>query len=411
MNVQTTVDPSRPAAVVAADLSGAPRDGRIDFIRGFACVSFITGHFEAFTWLHMVFWERLGFVSGAEVFVLLSGFLTGMVHRRLFERPEGAEVSLGRLWRRAATLYFSYVVLTGLVVFAERFTPLDLTAVSTFADRRAHVVYQLLPPASASLGEIVHNILLLRTTPHQVQILGLYAVLLALTPFALVLLRRGHAFACVSISVAGWLLETWHPMQPTGALFENGFPLLAWQLYFIVALVVGWHRSEIITLLSNHRGIATTLWSALAAIAVTSLILAQSTDNPDFPRWFRLVILPPEQFRSFYDAWLLKNSAGAGRVLCAVAFTVSFYRLLGICWPFAHRLLGGFLEPLGRSSLYVFLVHVPLIALVDQLPGYFDGQTAYDPLTVWPHTLVLCAMIATIWLMVRARFLFGIVPR
>jgi len=194
-------------------------------------------------------------------------------------------------------------------------------------------------------------------------------------------------------------------------LFENGFPLLAWQLYFVLALVAGWDRAEMIAWLSNHRRIATTLWSGLAAIAVVSLILAQSTDNPDFPRWFRLVILQPDQFRSFYDGWLLKNSVGAGRVLCAVAFTVSFYRLLGICWPFAHRLLGGFLEPLGRSSLYVFLVHVPLIALVDQLPGYFDGQTAYDPLTVWPHTLVLCAMIATIWLMVRARFLFGIVPR
>lgn len=398
------------AGTAAADATPA-RDGRIDFIRGFACVAFITAHFEAFTWLHMIFWERLGLFSGAEVFVLLSGYLTGMVHRRIFVRTDGAEVSTWRLWRRAATLYLTYVVVTVLVIIIARFTALDMTAVTTFTDHAAHVTYRLVPPRDASFGEIVHNVALLRTTPHQVQILGLYAVLLTLTPFALMLLRRGHPLVCAALSVAAWLVNSVHPTQLTGALFENAFPTLAWQLYFVLALLAGWYRVEIIAWLDRHSAMARTLWWAIAAVAVASLILAQATGNPDFPPGIRIPILPADQFKAIHDAWFQKNPAQAGRVVCSVAFTIAFYRFLGKCRPVADRVFGRLFEPLGRSSLYVFVVHVPLIALVDQFPGYFDGPIGYSPATVWLNTAVIGGVIATIWLMVRFRVLFGIIPR
>lgn len=401
------VDPEIP------DANGADsqRDLRIDFMRGFACVSFITAHFEAFTWLHMVFWERLGLFSGAELFVLWSGFLTGMVNRRVFDRPDGAERSAGRLWRRGAKLYVAYVALTLLVILVTRLTPLDMTVITTFTDHRANVTFALIPPPATPFGQVLHNVFLLRTTPHQVQILGLYAVLLVLTPFVLVLLRRGHPVITVALSVALWGLNTLHPMQLTGALFENAFPLLAWQVYFVLALLAGWYRHEIVLWLDQHKRAERVIWALAAAVAIASLVFAQATDNAGFPPWFRLDVVSPQQFRMIYDAWFLKNPVGVGRLVSAVAFTVTFYRLLGACWPTANRFLGPLFEPLGRSSLYVFLVHVPLLAVVNQIPGYFDGPVEYSPGTIWLNTAILCAMIATIWGMVRVRFLFGVVPR
>jgi hypothetical protein len=63
------------------------------------------------------------------------------------------------------------------------------------------------------------------------------------------------------------------------------------------------------------------------------------------------------------------------------------------------------------SSLYVFLVHVPFILAADQIPSYFEGIPTFDWATIWWNTAVLVGILASIWLMIRFRFLFGIVPR
>lgn len=411
----TTAGFARVATPDSAQLLTS-RDPWIDFMRGLACISFLTAHFEAFTWLDLVFWERLSLVSGAEVFVILSGFLIGIVHRRLFAKPDGAEQSIARLWRRVGTLYLAYVAVTLLVVAAARFTPLNLAVVTTFRDAASGSTYFLTPPNSAPFLDVLHNVLFLRTTPHQVQILGLYAALLALTPFVLVLLRRGHPIACLLISLTAWALFQHEPIMLTGALFENGFPLLAWQIYFFTAVIAGWHRQEILGWLHTRPRLAIGLWTLAALVTVANFLFAQATDNPAFPTWYRLDIVSPATFHDISTTWFTKNTVPAGRMLGAFAFTVTLYRLLGLCWSQADRALGWLLKPLGQSSLYVFLVHVPLLALLAQWPigpahHLFDAPARYDPRTVWPNTLALCLMIGAIWTMVRLRVLFGVIPR
>lgn len=161
----------------------------------------------------------------------------------------------------------------------------------------------------------------------------------------------------------------------------------------------------------QHPISAGALWTLIAIVALASLVVAQATGDPAFPAGTRISILSPDTFRAVHHVWFEKNPAQAGRVISAVAFTISFHRLLGLNWPLVDHLFGRILVPLGQSSLYVFLVHVPLIAVADQLPGYFNRPLGYSPDTVWLNTLVLCALIATLWLMVRNKVLFGIIPR
>jgi hypothetical protein len=59
-------------------------------------------------------------------------------------------------------------------------------------------------------------------------------------------------------------------------------------------------------------------------------------------------------------------------------------------------------------------MHLVFIALIDQIPGYFDVIPDWQhvwPLQIWSNTGLYISTILGLWLMVRHRVLFGIVPR
>jgi hypothetical protein len=72
----------------------ASRDLRFDFMRGFAMLSVMAAHLEFFSWFNFLFWERLGFISAAELFVVASGLVLGLVNRKVADR-EGWGLSRG----------------------------------------------------------------------------------------------------------------------------------------------------------------------------------------------------------------------------------------------------------------------------------------------------------------------------
>jgi len=387
------------------------RDERLDFIRGFACVSFVAAHLEAFNWFNFLFWERLGIFSGAELFVIVSGLLVGMTHREVVDRrlePGSTE----RLWRRAWKLYVAYVALIALVAAVKALGVIDVTAVTTFTDRWAGITYSLYPPEGTPLVDRIPSILLLRSTPHQVQILGFYIFVLLAAPLAVSQLAKGRLWVVLVASWGLYVLERMVPLRITGAQFEHGFPLLAWQVYFFNALAIGYFaRYEVRLWLAGRPWRRRAVIASAAAVAVASFLFAQATDNPSFPAWSRLDIVSATTFRCWYDAYFDKDVLDPLRLLTASGFFVAFYALLTHFWAPLRRAFGWLLVPLGKNSLYVFIMHVPLIAAADQVPGYFEGVPAFAWDTVWPNTLILLAILASLWLMVRHKLLFSVVPR
>lgn len=395
--------------------ASSARDPRIDFIRGFAAVSFVTSHFEVFTFLNFIFWERLGIFSGAELFVLVSGFLVGSASRAQ-EKQDGFSIAQ-RWWRRARTLYLAYIVIIALIIVFARLDLWDMTAVTTFTDRWAERTYPLIPAQGTPLLDQIKSVLLLQSTPHQVQILGLYVCLLLLVPLALHQLRYRIAVTVILCSVAGWAFSWWwslsHPEPPmiTGAQFEYGFPLLAWQIYFFIPMVLGYRRAELGDWLDRHANLRTVLIVLSLATAAASFVFAQTTDNPSFPAQTRLNIISPVDFRFYYNNFFQKDSLDPGRLVTSTSFIVSLYLLLTYFWPIFNKLLGWLFIPLGRASLYVFILHLPLLMIADQLPGYFDGVPQFDKDKIWRDTAILLAIIAALWLMVKNRVLFSVIPR
>ena len=85
------------------------------------------------------------------------------------------------------------------------------------------------------------------------------------------------------------------------------------------------------------------------------------------------------------------------------AFVVA-YHLLSRYWRYFERPLGWLLIPLGQNSLYVFILHIDVLLILYNTP-----LPAMDLFSV--NTLIHLGVIVSIWLMVKQRFLFSVVPR
>lgn len=62
------------------------RDLRIDFMRGIALVMMVVAHTEVMSVFNIFSWERFGLTTGAEGFVILSGFMLGMLNRARLQK-------------------------------------------------------------------------------------------------------------------------------------------------------------------------------------------------------------------------------------------------------------------------------------------------------------------------------------
>jgi hypothetical protein len=191
------------------------------------------------------------------------------------------------------------------------------------------------------------------------------------------------------------------PVRVLPAQFEDPFPLLAWQVLFVLGLVAGWHRAHLLETARHPLGRAVVGVAVLAALAFALF----SWSNPALSNGYdvRLALLPDATFDRVYGDWFNRTSLGAGRLLAAICFLVTAYALLSVFWVPIVRASGWLLIPLGQATLYVFVLHVLFVVAVANVP-VLTSSVLLGTLT---HTVILM----TLWAMVRTRFLFGLVPR
>lgn len=104
-----------------------------------------------------------------------------------------------------------------------------------------------------------------------------------------------------------------------------------------------------------------------------------------------------------YDSFFARTFLGPGRLVNVFVLVVAAYALLTAYWKPVQRAVGWFLIPLGRATLYVFIVHVVLIAVIANIPALQEGR-------VLVNTAAYVVVLALLWVMVRTRFLFRIIP-
>jgi hypothetical protein len=403
--------PARLNAVSAWGYSDpSSRDSRVDLLRGLAIVFVVVNHLGMASLFQLLTQEAVGFVSGAELFVLFSGLVVGMVYGPRVKEDLGTVVDLTS--RRAGKLYLTaLVVLVG--VFLMSLLPVFRTdALTTFVDQGTggaghdgagrtydlyagmETLFQFPVPA-----QVLPAILLLQFGPWQFNVMGLYVVLLLVSPLILAALNRGKAVWVLAATLALYAVGAVTRFRVLPSQFEDSFPLLVWQVLFVIGLVAGFHRRSIVAWLSART------WVVAACTAAAFAFAFLSWGNPYLANGFdvRLAIIPDALYRTMYDLFFGRTYLAPGRLLNVLVLVVAAYAFLTAYWKPVQRALGWFLVPLGRATLYVFIMHVVLIAVIANIPALQQGD-------VLINTVAYVVVLGLLWLMVRTRFLFRIIP-
>ncbi len=338
------------------------RDLRIDWLRGLAMTCVIVDHSKLSSLLSWFSYERFWTVTAAEVFVVLSGAVLGMVYGRRVRRGDWRAVTLG-LGRRAVTLYLIFLGVTASVIL------LGLSGLDVRAVEFDYAAWA--------------DILLMRTGPWAFQIICMYVWLVAAALPCLAALRYAGWIPLIAVSWGLYLFNRVSPHTLTSAQFETTFPLLAWQLLFVHGIAFGYHRERIGNLIAK---MPRALPMAAAGVAVAFIAFALCNPWTDGPQLLHWNLISPERFSELYYQYFNLEDLGIGRLLnLAVGLPIGD-ALLTALWRIAQPFARVFVT-LGQQSLGAFVLHVYAIMLIAHTsPG--------DAL--WTNTLVQVAAILAI---------------
>ena len=364
------------------------RDLRVDLLRGFCIFAMVVDHFGGDSWLYAVTGGNRFYVSAAEGFIFISGFIMGQAYRAKRDRS-GLPAAMGDALRRARTLYLATVAMT--LIFSALYLYTDVT-LWTGRDFGLGI---------DSWQEITVAALTLHYTYHGTDILAMYTLLLMVAPLILLMLSIGEWWLVLIPSWLLWLAYQIYPEQaavPWYIRHGENFPIAAWQVLFVTGHVMGFYRGGLTEWLQRFRPLRIVGVALGVAITIGLISLAWGADNGFFD------IDPNVLDESFFKVALRPARIGAFLSVAIVAYTSATY-----LWVPMRKGLGWLMLPLGQAALYCYIVHFFLIVLVYNLAPMLASVPGDVPEAIL-NPLLQIAVVLLLWGLVRKRVLFGIVP-
>ncbi len=347
----------------------------LDILRGFLLVWMTFTHLP--TKANLISNQTFGFVSGAEGFIFLAGFMMGQLEHHI-EKKRGPASTLRDIGKRTVRVYLYHcaLVATAFLVFAPLATDHHRMAIQNLLS------YYLQAPKHAWLSAA-----LLIYRPSLMDILPMYVVFLALTPLARAVAKRWSWDPVIYTSLAIWAAAQFglrHWLYTHVVVFGlsvpessiGAFDLYAWQLLWMAGLALGSINAERVAPSTDAPDapseVGITPWMLRLSITVSavSLVLRYSP----YEHWFNPVV-----FEWLIDKWHL----GAARVINFSALTIVLVRYGA---RIANFLLFRPLAILGQASLEVFSLHLLFCLVGDSLSKDADPVLPY-----WEQALLLTA--------------------
>jgi hypothetical protein len=371
----------------SADLA-SKRDLRVDLLRGFCIFAMVVDHFGGDSWLYAITGGNRFYVSAAEGFIFISGFIMGQAYRAKRDRS-GLPAAMAEALKRARTLYLATVALT--LIFSALFLYTDIT-LWTGRDFGLGI---------DSWQEITVAALTLHYTYHGTDILAMYTLLLLVAPLLLLLLSIGQWYM---VLIPSWLLWLAYQVYPEEAAIPwyirhgENFPLAAWQVLFVTGHVLGFHRDALTRWLQRFRRLRVVAVALGLAATLALISLAWGIENGFFD-------LDPNVLNDTF----FKVPLRPWRLLAFLSVAIVGYTSATYLWLPLRRVVGWLMLPLGQAALYSYIVHFFLILLVYNLAplvAAIPGEAPDELLT----SLLQIAVVLLLWTLVRKRVLFGIIP-
>jgi hypothetical protein len=342
------------------------RINSIDMLRGLMLVIMTLDHLGSETGvIKRITFEPFGFVSAAEGFIYLSGFVYGLVYTRTLINSNFRSLLIKSV-KRASVLYFYHVLVLLIVALPMVFRLLDFNELSMFITN----------PIRSS---VLFSVLLLQ--PPNMDILPLYIAFLLTGPAALRAFQNNNTSAFFIISGGIWFLGQFNIFQYNNfdlAKFgvELGyFNILSWQFLFFLGVYLGYLKAR------NKLQIPISKFlvlSALIALILITIIRHSTKGN---------ILL------SVYYSLAERSTLGIARL---ISFGIISYLLYVVSVRKPKILEIRWLCLLGRNSLQVFAYSVIL------LYWYMVTEPAIKSYGLWfeavIHIVLAFSLILPAWL-------------
>ena len=368
------------------------RDLRLDLLRGFCIFAMVVDHFGGDSWLYAVTGGNRFYVSAAEGFIFISGFVMGQAYRTKRDRA-GLPPAMAEALRRARTLYIATVALT--LIFSCLYLYTDI-ALWTGRDFGLGI---------DSPFEIFVAAVTLHYTYHGTDILAMYTLLLLVAPLILLLLSVGEWYWVLGVSWLWWLIYQFYPEEasvPWYIRHGENFPVAAWQVLFVTGHVLGFYREALGERIRRFRRLRVVAVSL--GIAVTAALISLAWGAESGVQFGFFDIDPNVLNESFFKVPLRPWRLVAFLSVAIVAYTMATY-----LWVPLRRIVGWLMLPLGQAALYSYIVHFFLILLVYNLAPSI-ALLPWGPSEAVFTPVLQIAVVMLLWVLVRRRVLFGIVP-
>jgi len=316
------------------------RDGRIDFLRGFALLAIFVDHVPH-QLLSLATPHSFALSDAAELFFFVSGFTAAMVYSRTM-REQGFLPAAVRIWRRSWKIYSSQLILFVFVV-AEVAAFVALTADSSFYDMSRLGAF--FDRTSSSLLPV----LLLNYQPGFLDVLPLYILFFLALPWMLFAARKNLWFVLVpsfllylGVQLWGWNLRT-YPWN--AGWFLNP---LAWQFLFVLGIAISCARERLAALPSRL------FWPVAALAGVVAVVQMRAELAVFLPR-----------IGSWDLGWLGldKTNLGWARLVSFMTLVIVAARLLPAKGVLERFALCRAVMCCGRHSLPVYCLGALLAGL------------------------------------------------
>jgi hypothetical protein len=367
----------------------------LDILRGYFILVIASVHLHYYPSLLGSFDGRGQlWVSEAEGFFFISGLLIGIIRKRDIIKRGLATASV-KILQRGWKLYLTAAILSSLYLYTGRHAA--AAGISGVKDGLN---------TSDSFWHVLGQIFTLQYSYGWADFLVYYAAFMLIGPVVLWLLKHHAWWVVLTASMAAW---AWRWTGDHG-VFN---PFLQWQVYFFGGAVIGYYwddlRHYFIGLPPKLYRILQNVTIAAAAIfylssAVLVFIPEVFEHRPladNFGGHFLGAIIRASD-NEWYQKLLVDGRIGLLRPLILLITIAGAYWFVRRHEAAIKRRIGWLLIPFGQNSLYVYILESLLLFIIPfVLPvGSFVR-----------NSLLELAIVSIVWLAVRRRFLFRLIPR
>ncbi len=335
------------------------RDKRIDSLRGLLLVIMTIDHFGGP--LSKITNQTFGYVSAAEGFIFLSGYVFAVVYIRYIKTPKILfSKSISRTW-----IVYKYHFILIIILF------LLYLNIPVY-----HVAWEewLFPSQSNPYLCTLYETLLLHQ-PEFMDILPMYMIFIMFAPFILIQLHKGNFRFIFFITISLWLVgQSFDFMKIIVKLLQlNTYPgyfnIFSWQLIWTMGMYIGYIKSSNIEI----KPLNTRIFFYIVLISAIIFFLYRH----NILEYGKPFILSLSE-RSNLEVFRLLNFLLITYLLWVAIRNIPIDR--GIPW----------LQFIGRYSLQVFSFHVLLIYLL--LPLWLSIDKSNHILTITFVLLVVASL-------------------